>query len=78
MQVQVNLVPAGARPMHRMSTSPLSPSRISDLDYAPTSASPAMCPGSFLGLLGPNGPIVGLFVRMCKPEPCFQYPPLMA
>ena len=52
MRVRVEPVPAGARPMRRTSTSPPSPSRISDLDYAPSSASPATCPGSFLGLLG--------------------------
>ena len=45
MRVRVNLAPAGARPMRRTSTSPPSPSRISDLDYALSSASPAMCPG---------------------------------
>ena len=58
VRVQLNLVPSGARPMRRTSTSPPSPSRISDLDYAPSSASPAACPGSFLGWLGPNGPVV--------------------
>ena len=46
VRVRVKPVPAGARPMRRTSTSPPSPSRISDLDYAPSSASPATCPGS--------------------------------
>ena len=34
--------------------------------------------GSFLGLLGPIGPVVGAFVCVCELEHHFRYPPLMA
>ena len=71
-------VPAGARPMCRTSTSPPSPSRILDPNCAPPPANPATCPVSFLGLLGPKDPVVGVFVRAREPEPCFRHPPLVA
>ena len=78
MRVRVNLVLAGARPMRRTSSSPLSPSRISEADYARPPASPATCPGSFQGLLGPNSPAFGSFVRVHGPEPHFRHHPLVA
>ena len=39
---------------------------------------PRDVPGSFLGLLGPKGPVVGLFLRAPEPEPYFRQPPLVA
>jgi len=39
---------------------------------------PAMQPGSFLGLLGPRGSVVGLFVRAHEPDTHFGHPPLVA
>ena len=35
---------------------------------------PAIQPGSFLGLLGPRGPVVGLFVRAHEPDTHFRHP----
>ena len=39
---------------------------------------PAIQPGSFLGLLGLRGPVVGLFVRAHEPDTHFRNPSLVA
>ena len=41
-------------------------------------ARPATSPGSFLGLLGPRDPVVGVFVRVHEPDTHFRHPSLVA
>ena len=48
------------------------------LHRTPHLVRPATQPGSFLGLLGPRGPVVVVFVRAHEPDTHFRHPSLVA
>ena len=55
MRVRVKPVPAGARPMRRTSTSPPSPSRISEADFTGTPSETGDLTGGGSGVVGAEG-----------------------